>query len=332
MNRSFRLIQSRWLARRIPQTRSNNVELRLTSVSSLPVARTLSTSTGNTATRESIDEAKNRVLEASLQEVHTHGWTEEAISAGVVSSKLPLSMMGIITPNDMITHFMDTCQQDFQHELDTKLIPLWREESNPNLPKRLEIAIQTRLKYVIPHVKSNTWHEGMALGATSNTAMTASQLDAMVQSIADAILVGTDHAPLGLVQRTAIGALYISTELFLLTDSSLDYQDTWEFTRTRIAEMHLLANSANWNSIATGDTAIAFSAVATSLGGAVVSLLQPAARGAVSAAASTIVPHLATFLQPVRQETRGDGTRASDYNVAPNTGDTESKPPVTANT
>ena len=120
---------------------------------------------------------------------------------------------------------------------------------------------------------------------------------------------------LGLLQRTAIGALYISTELFLLTDTSLDYQDTWEFSKSRIAEMHLLANSANWNSVATGDTAIAVSAVATSLGGAVVSLLQPAARGAVSAAASTVVPHLATFLQPVRPETRGDGTRASDYNV-----------------
>jgi hypothetical protein len=45
----------------------------------------------------------------------------------------------------------------------------------------------------------------MALGATSDTAMTASQLDdmlgALVHSIANAIIVGTDHhAPLGLVQ------------------------------------------------------------------------------------------------------------------------------------
>jgi hypothetical protein len=47
----------------------------------------------------------------------------------------------------------------------------------------------------------------MSLGATSDTAMTASQLDekldAMAHSIANAVIVGTDHhAPLGLVQRS----------------------------------------------------------------------------------------------------------------------------------
>jgi hypothetical protein len=56
-----------------------------------------------------------------------------------------------------------------------------------------------------------------------------------------------------------------------------------------------------------------------SLGGAVVSLLQPAARGAVSAAATTILlPHFSTMLQSKETFGRGDGTaRSSDYdNVA----------------
>jgi hypothetical protein len=75
----------------------------------------------------------------------------------------------------------------------------------------------------------------MSLGATSDTAMTASQLDekldAMAHSIANAIIVGTDHhAPLGLVQRSNQpphwSLVCILTKLFLLTDTSLDYQDT----------------------------------------------------------------------------------------------------------
>lgn len=302
-----------------------------------PVARSFSssTATGTNSTPPSLDEARHTILESALKHVHEHGWSQDAISAAVVSSNLPLSMMGMVTPNSLITHFMDTCQEQFQKTLDTSLTPMWKEESNPDLSARLEKALRARLEYVVPYVKSNRWHEGMALGATKNTTITASQLESMIQSIADSILVGTDHAPLGIAERTAIGALYISTELHLLADDSLDYEATWAFLKSRIAEMHLLANSANWTSVVSGDTAIAATAVATSLCGAVVSLLQPAARGVVSAAASTVVPHLATFLQPLQsqQTTSGDGSRTSDYNViaaSTDTGSNKSKTLVTA--
>jgi len=247
-------------------------------------------------------------------------------------------MIGMVTPTDLITYFMDDCQVRLQKELDTVYIPKWKQQQQQedhaaNLSERLENVLKLRLEYVVPYTKSNRWHEGMALGATANTTITASQLDRMVQTIADALVVGTNHAPLGIMERTAIGALYISTELFLLSDESEDKNETWEFLRLRIGEMQLLAQNADWNSVANGDTAIAASAVASSLGGALVSLLQPAARGAVSAAASTIVPHLATFLQPAQPQSSGDGTRASDINVETSiTSTVKKETPITANT
>lgn len=262
---------------------------------------------------ESLHGARARILKTALELVHQHGWTEEAISAAVVSNNLPLSTMGMVTPSDMIAHFMDDCQERFQHDLNTNYIQKWADSDDTPTSDRLVMCIKLRLQYVVPFAKSNRWHEGMALGATTNTTMTATQLDRMVQSIADAIVAGSDHAPLGIMERAAIGALYVSSEFHLLADDSEGYEATWAFVESRVREMELMAKSANLNGVLTGDTAVAASAVASSLGGAVVSLLQPAARGAISAVASTVVPHLATFLQP--PQIVKDGTRASDYNV-----------------
>ena len=261
---------------------------------------------------DSLDRARGRILKTALELVHQHGWTEEAISAAVLSNNLPLSTMGMVTPSDMIAHFMDDCQERFQHDLNTNYSQKWADGSTA-LSDRLATCIKLRLQYVVPFAKSNRWHEGMALGVTTNTTMTATQLERMVQSIADAMVAGTDRAPLGIMERAAIGALYVSTELHLLADDSEGYEATWAFVKSRVGEMELLAKSANLSGVLSGDTAVAANAVASSLGGAMVSLLQPAARGAISAVASTVVPHLATFLQT--PHTDQDGTRASDYNV-----------------
>lgn len=252
------------------------------------------------------------ILKTAVEQVHQHGWTEEAISAAVVSNNLPLSTMGMVTPSDMIAHFMDDCQERLQHDLNTNYIQKWANDDTA-LSDRLVSCITLRLQYVVPFANSNRWHEGMALGATTNTTMTATQLDRMVQSIAGAIVAGTDHAPLGIMERAAIAALYVSTELHLLADDSEGYEATWAFVKSRVGEMELLTKSVILNGVLSGDSAVAASAVASSLGGAMVSLLQPAARGAISAVASTVVPHLATFLQP--PQIVKDGTRASDYNV-----------------
>jgi rpsU-divergently transcribed protein len=283
---------------------------RRTNSNALHPSRTFAS--GTVQDNSSLDGARATILKTALEQVHQHGWTEEAISASVVSSNLPLSMIGMVTPSDIIAHFMDDCQERLQHDLDTMYTEKWNDETTP-LSDRLVTSLRLRLQYVVPFAKSNRWHEGMALGATTNTTMTATQLDRMVQSIADAIVVGTDHAPLGVMERAAIGVLYVSTELHLLADDSEAYEATWNFLKSRAGEMQVLAQSANLHGMVSGDTAVAASAVVNSLGGAVVSLLQPAARGAISAVAATVIPHLATFLQPPQPVQ--DGTRASDYNV-----------------
>ena len=290
------------LARRSP---TNSVGTRSAAAHRAVIFRTFSSVPLDDS--QSLDGARAAILQSALEQVHQRGWTEEAISAAVMSSNLPLSTMGMVSPADLIAHFMDDCQARFQEELDTKYIPEW-QTGQEEISDRLVTALTLRLKYVVPFCNSSKWHEGMALAAATNTAVTAAQLDRMVQSIADAIIVGTDHAPLGVMERTAIGAVYVSTELHLLADDSPNKEATWDFLKSRVKELEILAQSTSMDE----NTAVAASAVASSLGGAVVSLFQPAARGVISAVASTVVPQLATMFM---QQSNNDGTRASDYNV-----------------
>jgi hypothetical protein len=137
----------------------------------------------------------------------------------------------------MIAHFTDSCQNECKHELNPT--PIYANVSKLMMPFEQEW---------------NMWfHKGMALGATSDTAMTASQLDemlALVHSIANAIIVGTDHhAPLGLVQRSnqpPHGSLVcILTKLFSL-DGYLSWLSRYlrEFTKkSHYTNMPLLASS-----------------------------------------------------------------------------------------
>lgn len=301
----------RCTARRRFVTNSRTIGIRVQSFSS----------NHTTATSDSLEEARIQIIQSSLAQVHQHGWTEDAILEAVTSNKLSLTLIGMASPSDLITYFMDDCQQQFQSELDKTYLPIWKEQENANVSERLVTCIKTRLQMVLPYIKSNQWHQGMAMGATSTPSTTAAQLDALVQSISDAIVVGSTnshHPPLGVVERVAIGALYVSTELHLLADDSPSYQATWDFLESRVQELQVMAQATDINGWLSSDTAVAASAVATSLGGAVVSLLQPAARGAVSTVASTIIPHLATFLQSPSSSSsssRQDGTRASDYDV-----------------
>ena len=87
---------------------------------------------------------------------------------------------------------------------------------------------------VLPFVQSSRWSEGMALGATPYNAMsTASHLEELVSALEQALLkipstaTATTATNLSSLERTAICAVYVTTELHLvLADTSPGYQDT----------------------------------------------------------------------------------------------------------
>lgn len=281
---------------------------RLVSTASSETTASADSSDDSSSTNSFIKSNRNTVLESALKEVRQHGWTEDAIAAGVVSAKLPPSMTGMISASDLVAHVMESGNRHLEEALKAKE---WDE--HPSRSQRLVFCLRLSLEYICPYVETNRWHEAMALGAMppNNITITAKQLNDMITIISNSV-------PLGPLERAAVGAVYAATELHLLADKSNGYQDTWKFLEERVGEVELVSNLTSSDKLVSSDAAVAASAVAFSLGGAVLSLAQPAARGAVSALAGTVVPQIATFMQPTPRASKAAGTRPSDYNVANN--------------
>jgi len=179
----------------------------------------------------------------------------------------------------------------------------------------IEFAIRTRLEMNTPFVRSKRWHEGMALGAMPLNALeTANHLETMVKIIEQAMMRSSPNQSLSVLERGAIGAVYITTELHLLSDESEGYRDTWAFLNKRVRELELAAQS-NFSAIPSSDMLVAGAAVASSLAGAVISLVAPAAKTGIQAIAGSVVPQMMNFMQPQHVDSTV-GTKAQDYDFS----------------
>jgi len=172
-----------------------------------------------------MENVKNILARAALKQVPRHGWTQDAIAAAASEDpKLSLSMSGMISPSELVGWFMD----DVNHQLRTK------KEGENNSGGDLKNdntqfkAIQWRLKQVLPFVESGQWHRGMAVGL-STPLTTQSQLHEFIE------LISPDNC--SKAYHTALGAIFVATELHLLTDSSSHYVDTWSFLDSRLNEL-----------------------------------------------------------------------------------------------
>jgi len=168
----------------------------------------------------------------------------------------------------------------------------------------IQDAIRYRLEMVLPYIQSQTWHRGMALGALENTYETSEEL----QEIVDLLLgfeihqgsasVTTNANPMA---RMALGGVYIATELHMLADSSVKYQDSWDFLHDRIVEYESLFGSATSHHTANSnanafsnipfpnsDALLGATAVASSLGSAILSLAVPGVRNVVDQAVTQV--------------------------------------------
>ena len=191
----------------------------------------------------------------------------------------------------------------------------------------LKYCIQYRLEMVTPYIQSGRWSEGMALGATPYNAMsTATNLEEIVNIIEEELMKASSQEnntigrKLNPLERTAIGGVYVITELHLLADTSSQYQDTWTFLNDRVNELDMIQRQKSIMSL-NPDTFIAGSAVAASMGTAVLSLMTPIARNGVNAMAGTIIPQVMNAMSNVSTTinigaSKPPGTAAKDYDFS----------------
>lgn len=274
------------------------------------IHRTLSTNTQSSTNEKNVD-YRTQILSASLPHVHSHGWTSEAIAQGVLSTNLPPSYIGKVPSgeSDLIHYFMRDCNTRFNvhlQQLDVSVQPETKSKGNDNSriaateAAFVEYAIRKRLEMVGPYIQSQRWAEGMALGASPfQVQQTTKYLEEIVSIIETHLSRQFEDSAISFLDRGGIGTIYVATELHLLADSSSNYQDTWMFLNQRVMDLQMIKSSTGTtqSGVPTADSLVAAQAVASSLGGAVLSLMAPAARASVSTIAGAVVPKVMDLMQ-----------------------------------
>uniref|UniRef100_A0A7S2WPD4 Ubiquinone biosynthesis protein n=1 Tax=Eucampia antarctica TaxID=49252 RepID=A0A7S2WPD4_9STRA len=249
------------------------------------------------------------IFNAALEYVPEYGWTDDALAQGVLHLGYPPASIGLVSSNggggELVSFFMEMSSEQLEKHLQTKQL-----DSNKSYAERLEYAIRTRLEMNSSFVRANRWHEGMATG-TLQAPTTAQQLDKLCHIIQQFASIASKNV--GVVEHAAIGSIYIGTELHMLMDEDkLSYASTWEFLHQRVNEFDNLSLPSSSPEMYTATTA-----VLSSLGGAAVSLLHPAAKLGVGAMANTVVPVFMNLMQQSQSNIPhmhpSPGTKSQDY-------------------
>jgi len=165
------------------------------------------------------------------------------------------------------------------------------------------------------------WHEAMAIGAIpTNVSTTTSSLNELVSIILSSSTPPSSTPPRStpsqMLERATIGSLYVATELFMLTDSSTDFTDTWSFLDNRIEELTLAGNA-----LSDQNFPLALSTAVTSFGGAAISLAKPLSRSIQSNPIfpllnETVVSTLLSVVAPPSKSLSPPGHEAADYSTS----------------
>jgi len=227
--------------------------------------------------KPTMQDVRAQLLQSAFKHVHEFGWTQDAIAAAAVEQSASISLAGMIQPKELIAFSMDHWNEQLQQDLAVKQ-DIWKELATP-VQSRIEEALKTRLAYLLPFIQSSRWHEGMALGVRDPEAAlhTKDQLRQLIHIVSSSVVTTNNVAASAALtewEQFTLGGVYVTTELHLLTDPSPDYQDTWEFLQQRVGEWERLRLSDSPLS-AGGDAMYTATAVASSLAGGVMSLVQP---------------------------------------------------------
>jgi ubiquinone biosynthesis protein COQ9 len=159
-------------------------------------------------------------------------WTIEALAAGATDLGYPSVAHGMFSRGaiELVDYFMDKSNDEL-HDI---LVANTEKLQLMSVTDRLKFGVRARLEMLAPVLP--TWPQAMALGALPQNAPTTF---AKLAKLSDEIWYfagdkATDAS--WYTKRALLTGIYASTELFMLSDQSPGFQDTWAFLDRRIDE------------------------------------------------------------------------------------------------
>lgn len=175
---------------------------------------------------------KDRILEASLAFVPSHGWSRQSLAKGAESVNYPTVTSGLFPRGgiEIVQFFHKRCNE--------QLVDYMKQEVGATAPADpaafAQKAIEVRLRMLIPYMKQ--WPQAMALMTLpQNVTIALSN----VLTISDNICYYAGDRSVDFnwyTRRIGLAGIYKMTELYMLQDASTDYARTWSFLEHRVQE------------------------------------------------------------------------------------------------
>ncbi|XVF88919.1 hypothetical protein PTKIN_Ptkin19aG0089600 [Pterospermum kingtungense] len=181
--------------------------------------------------RAEYEEEQARVLQASLRHAIRLGWSEEAMIAGAKEVGVSPSIVGSFPRKEaaLVEFFMDDCLQKLIDRIESG------EELQHLIPsQRISKLLRIRLEMQAPYISK--WPQALSIQAHPLNVPTSFKQRAMlVDEIWHAA--GDEASDIDwYVKRTVLGGIYSTTEIYMLTDSSPEFRDTWLFLDDRVKD------------------------------------------------------------------------------------------------
>jgi ubiquinone biosynthesis protein COQ9 len=136
----------------------------------------------------------------------------------------------------LVEFFMDECLQLLMDRIDSGL-----DLQNLIPSERISKLIRIRLEMQVPYMSK--WPQALSIQAHPLNVPTSFKQRAMlVDEIWHAVGDGASDLD-WYVKRTILGGVYSTTEIYMLTDDSLEHRDTWAFLDDRVKDAFDLKKS-----------------------------------------------------------------------------------------
>ncbi|WVZ57233.1 hypothetical protein U9M48_007643 [Paspalum notatum var. saurae] len=179
------------------------------------------------------EEEQEKVLRASLLHVPRMGWSESAMVAGARDVGVSPAIIGAFPRKEaaLVEFFMDDCLQQLIDRIDAGE---GEQLKNLILSERLSKLVRMRLEMQAPYISK--WPQALSIQSQPTNVSTSLKqravlVDEMWHAAGDS---GSDID--WYVKRTVLGGIYSTSEVYMLTDNSPDFRDTWTFVNRRIKD------------------------------------------------------------------------------------------------
>lgn len=187
----------------------------------------------------SFESDKQNLLDLALRHVVKFGWRQQALEQAALDMGKSPGFVATAKAGSasLVVHHIAACNAKLEHDL--ALQPA--HVQSMLVKERLAQSIRQRLEMNIPYIE--IWPEALSLMASHpQTALNliGKLTDILWRSVGDTSLNIHWYA-----KRAALAGVYMSTEMFMLTDCSPNFENTWAALDRRLDEALALGSAAD---------------------------------------------------------------------------------------